>query len=120
VPSDPPERREHLTGPTTPGTRWWIAVVRQRSMLPTLMDGDRLLVRSRTTGARVGRLAVVRLPNRPDSVKRLAFRQASGWWVERDNPREGIDSWNAGVGAIPDADVLGVVVARLWPRPRRF
>ena len=87
-------------------------------MQPTLQDGDRLLVRSGTDGAAVGRLAVITWPGRPISLKRLAFREACGWWVERDNPREGIDSWSAGVGAIPDADLLGIVVARLWPRPR--
>jgi hypothetical protein len=36
--------------------------------------------------------------------------------VERDNPDEGVDSWQ--VGAIPEADVLAVVRLRLWP-PRR-
>jgi phage repressor protein C with HTH and peptisase S24 domain len=119
VPSDPPERPENLTGPTTPGTRWWIAVARGRSMLPTLADGDRLLVRSGCRGAAAGRMGVVRLPGgRPISVKRLARREGSNWWVERDNPDEGVDSWQ--VGAIPDDDLLGVVVARLWPRPRRL
>jgi len=88
-------------------------------MQPTLRDGDRLLVRSGAFRARTGRLAVVRLPaGRPVSVKRLARREPSGWWVERDNPAEGVDSWTAGVGAIPDDRLLGVVVARLWPHPR--
>jgi hypothetical protein len=89
-------------------------------MQPTLQDGDRLLIRSGHRGAAAGRIAVIRLPDRPVSVKRLAFREASGWWVERDNPQEGVDSWAAGVGTIPDKDVLGVVIARLWPRPRRL
>lgn len=85
-------------------------------MLPTLRDGDRLLVRygaAPTPGA----LVVVRLHNRPISVKRVTRRTAEGWWVERDNPAEGVDSWL--VGAVPDADVLGVVLGRCWPRPRR-
>ena len=101
---------------------WSVVVVRGRSMRPTLADGDRLLVR---TGARArhlaeaGRLAVVRLPGgRPVSVKRLVHREQDGWWVERDNPREGVDSWS--VGAVPDGDLLAVVVARLWPRPGRL
>lgn len=97
--------------------RWWIAVVRGRSMLPTLADGDRLLIRGAGRRASPGRLAVVRLPGgRPISVKRLAHHDGDGWWVERDNPHEGVDSWQ--VGAIRDADVLGTVVGRLWPRPR--
>jgi SOS-response transcriptional repressor LexA len=98
-------------------------VVRGRSMLPTLRDGDLLLVRGGTAArrrARTGRLAVVRLPGgRPVSVKRLGVHDAGGWWVERDNPTEGVDSWQLGV-PVPDADVLGVVVLRLWPRPFRL
>jgi phage repressor protein C with HTH and peptisase S24 domain len=86
-------------------------------MEPTLRDGDRLVVRWGVRPA-VGRIAVVRLPgDRPLSVKRLQSRQPEGWWVERDNPAEGTDSWL--VGAIPDEDVLGLVVCRLWP-PRRL
>jgi hypothetical protein len=82
-------------------------------MEPTLNDGDRLVVRY---GARpvTGRLAVVRLPGgRPLSIKRLAFAHDDGWWVERDNPREGTDSWQ--VGAIPASDVVAVVLWRYRP-----
>lgn len=95
--------------------RFGIAVVRGRSMLPTLRDGERLLVRygRRPTP---GDLVLVRLPDRPLSVKRALRREAAGWWVERDNPNEGIDSWH--VGAIPDADVVAVVRLRLSLRGR--
>ncbi len=93
---------------------WGLAIVRGRSMLPTLREGDRLLVRY--PGApRPGRLALVRLPQRPLAVKRLTHREPGGWWVERDNPAEGVDSWQ--VGAVPDWDVVAVVVCRVWPRP---
>ncbi|MCI0688477.1 MAG: S24 family peptidase [Sporichthyaceae bacterium] len=95
---------------------WGTARVRGRSMAPTLADGDLLLVRFGRT-PRPGELVVVRLPgNRPLSVKRVAHRAADGWWVERDNPAEGVDSWL--VGAISDADVVAVVRARLWPLRR--
>ncbi len=83
-------------------------------------DGDRLLVRY-AARPRPGRLAVVRLPAdesgqpRPVAVKRLAHPDGDGWWVERDNPAYGVDSWL--VGAIPEADVLALVLGRLWPRP---
>ena len=88
-------------------------------MSPTLSDGDRLLVRRGRRGARPGRLAVLRLPGgRPLAVKRLAHREPAGWWVERDNPTEGADSWH--LGAIPDADVVALVIARIWPRPGRL
>lgn len=82
-------------------------------MEPTLRSGDVLLVRA---GAmpNVGDLVVVRLPERPGlAVKRAVRREPDGWWVERDNPREGVDSWS--VGAIPDSDVVARVERRLWP-----
>ncbi len=91
-------------------------------MQPSLRDGDRVLVR---WGApvRPGDVAVVRLPPdhagraRPLSVKRAVRPEAGGWWVERDNPAEGVDSWQ--VGAVPADGVLAVVRWRLWPRPGR-
>ena len=109
-----------------------IASVRGRSMEPTLHEGDRLLV---LYGARPrrGKLALVRLPNdragapRPLSVKRLTGRDPEGsdaWWVERDNPKEGLDSWAAGVGAIPTAAIRARVLLRvpnrlrMWVPPR--
>jgi hypothetical protein len=91
-------------------------VVRGRSMEPTLLDGDRLLV---VPGGRprAGRVAVVQLPGgRPLSIKRLAFPAEGGWWVERDNPAEGVDSWQA--GAIRERDVVAIAWLRYWP-PRR-
>jgi SOS-response transcriptional repressor LexA len=91
-------------------------VVRGRSMEPTLRDGDHLLVR---WGARPrpGRLVVVQWPGGPLAVKRAVLLQEDGWWVERDNPREGTDSWHA--GPLRQADVLGAVLLRLWPVRRR-
>lgn len=102
--------------------RWGLAVVRGRSMLPTLTDGDRLLVRHGDS-PRTGGLAVVRLPSGADggstaevvAVKRVVARQSEGWWVERDNPREGVDSWS--VGAVPANRVVARVLCRVWPRP---
>ena len=94
---------------------WGLAVVRGRSMQPTLYDGDRLLVRHGAS-ARAGALVVVRLPDGVVAVKRATMRRDGGWWVERDNPAEGVDSWQ--VGAIPETDVLAVVRLRVWP-PRR-
>jgi hypothetical protein len=97
--------------------------VRGRSMLPTLADGDVVLVRTgRRVGrrARTGRLAVVRLsPDRPLAVKRLGVRDCGGWWVERDNPADGVDSWQLG-RPVPDADLLGLVLLRIWPPPFRL
>ena len=91
-------------------------LVRGRSMEPTLRDGDHLLVR--WGGApRPGRLVVVRWPGRPLSVKRAGVLADDGWWVERDNPAEGVDSWQ--VGPVPPDDMLGTVLLRLWPLLRQ-
>ncbi len=102
--------------------RWGLLVVHGRSMLPTLREGDRLLARYDAV-PRAGDLVVVRLPGAPGepvprrlAVKRALRREPAGWWVERDNPAEGVDSWL--VGAIPDVDVVAVVRLR-WGWPRR-
>jgi phage repressor protein C with HTH and peptisase S24 domain len=85
-------------------------------MQPTLYDGDRLLV-VHGAGPRPGGLVVVRLPDGVVAVKRAVRREREGWWVERDNPREGVDSWL--VGAVPDEDVVARVIVRIWPLRRR-
>jgi hypothetical protein len=97
--------------------RLGMALVRGRSMTPTLRDGDRLLV---LHGARPrpGRVGVVRFADGVVAVKRLDHLDAEGWWVTRDNALEGRDSWSA--CAIPESDVLAVVLARLWPDPGRL
>lgn len=92
-----------------------LAVVSGRSMEPTLYDGDRLLVHY-GGGPRAGRLAVLRLPGRPIAVKRLVTLMDGGWWVERDNPTMGVDSWQ--VGAVPEGDIVATVVMRVWPLRR--
>ncbi len=91
-----------------------MAVVRGRSMAPTLRDGDRLLVRY-AAAPRPGQVAVVRFSDGVVAVKRLDHRDRDGWWVHRDNPSEGRDSWSA--GAVAEDGVLAVVLLRLWPRP---
>jgi hypothetical protein len=97
--------------------RWLVAYVHGDSMLPTLRDGDALLV-DRRCAVQPGCLAVLDLPDGTTAVKRVAHRDRRGWWVERDNPRVGVDSWS--VGAVADRDVHGVVRVRLWPRPGRL
>jgi len=97
-----------------------MAVVRGRSMLPTLAEGDRLLVRH---GGRVrrGALVVARFPDGTLAVKRAVEQRrtasgASGWWLLSDNPGEGVDSRHR--GPVPDDRVTAVVLARVWPSPR--
>jgi hypothetical protein len=81
-------------------------------MEPTLYDGDRLVL---LHGARprLGRMVVVRLPDGVVAVKRVTRREPDGWWVERDNPAVGVDSWT--VGALPGEAVLARVLCRFWP-----
>jgi hypothetical protein len=59
-----------------------------------------------------GTLAVTRATER-----RTTRTGSPGWWLLSDNPGEGVDSRHRGV--VGDDDVVAVVVARLWPRPRR-
>lgn len=92
-----------------------------RSMEPTLHEGDRLVVLYGAPPVR-RRLAVVRLPDGPEGPRPHAVKRVTGpapgepgsWWVERDNRAEGVDSWT--VGAIPRADVLGLVLGRVPDR----
>lgn len=94
--------------------RLGLARVHGRSMEPTLLAGDLLLV-LHGAAPRPRRLVVVRLPDGTVAVKRVLRREPDGWWVERDNPVVGVDSWT--VGAIPDADVVARVLLRLPRRP---
>ncbi len=97
--------------------RLGFAIVRGRSMTPTLHDGDRLLVRYGAPPV-AGRLAVVRFSDGVIAVKRLDHQSVDGWWVVRDNAFEGRDSWSG--GAIAEDGVLALVLARVWPRPGRL
>ncbi len=86
-------------------------------MSPALRDGDLLLARAAAT-VHPGDVVVADLPGgRGRGVKRVLRRDGDGWWLERDNPTAGSDSWL--FGAVPGDAVLGVVRARLWPRPGR-
>jgi phage repressor protein C with HTH and peptisase S24 domain len=91
------------------------ALVHGPSMVPTLRHGDAVLVR-RTADARTGDVVVASFRSRPDLlvVKRVARAYGDGWWLEGDNAAVADDSRAYGV-----ADVVGRVVLRWWPSPRR-
>lgn len=91
-------------------------------MQPTLAPGDRLLVAYRRA-PREGDVVVARLPDGAVAVKRAVERRttrtgAPGWWLLSDDPDVGVDSRHR--GAVPATEVVGVVLARLWPRPGRL
>ncbi|GAB3653505.1 hypothetical protein GCM10027589_11730 [Actinocorallia lasiicapitis] len=95
--------------------RLLVVRVEGNSMLPALRPGDRLLVRAGRI--RDGDLVVARHGGLL-LVKRAAFRQDGGWWLESDNQRAPgrRDSWD--FGAVPEGDVVGRVVFRYWPLAR--
>ncbi len=91
--------------------RLFTVLVRGPSMVPALRDGDALLVR-RTARVRAGDVVVVRFADVPGlSVKRAVRPAGDGWWVEGDNPYGSTDSRELG-----EAQVVGLVVFRWWPR----
>jgi phage repressor protein C with HTH and peptisase S24 domain len=99
-------------GATRPPHRLGLAVVHGRSMLPTLRDGERLLVLHGAVPRRGG-LAVCRLPQGVVAVKRVDARGPGSWAVVSDH-RDGASA------VVDDSDVLARVLARVWPRPRVF
>ena len=89
-------------------------------MLPTLRDGDLLLVRYGAS-PRPGDLVVARFVDGTVAIKRAAEERrtrsgAAGWWLVSDNLDEGVDSRHR--GPVAEADVLAVVRLRVWPSPR--
>jgi len=89
-------------------------------MRPGLAPGDRLLVSYRRSPAE-GDVVVARLPDGTVAVKRAVERRTTrtgepGWWLLSDDPEVGVDSRHR--GAVAAADVLAVVLLRVWPRPR--
>jgi Peptidase S24-like len=89
-------------------------------MLPTLRDGDRLLVSYRRAVV-PGAVVVARFADGTIAVKRATERRttaagAPGWWLLSDNAGRGVDSRHR--GPVAQDRVLAVVVGRLWPRPR--
>ena len=95
-------------------------VVTGDSMLPDLRAGDCLLVSTRAR-VRDGDVVVTRRPHVDGLllVKRATRREDGGWWVLSDNGAAGLDDSRA-FGVLPDALVVGRVIARYYPRPRLF
>jgi hypothetical protein len=89
-----------------------------------LLPGDWLLVwrgvgPCRAAAVRPGQLVIARHPDVPGMllVKRVAWREAGGWWLNSDNPGAGgVDSFR--FGPVPPDLIEGRVLLRYWP-PRR-
>ncbi|HEX4091852.1 MAG TPA: nickel-type superoxide dismutase maturation protease [Trebonia sp.] len=101
--------------------RWPVmrVVVAEQSMAPALRPGDWLLA-WRTTRVRPGQVVLAWHPRRPGFllVKRVAWREATGWWLASDNPVAGaVDS--ARFGPVPADGIVAVVLVRYWPVRRR-
>ncbi|MEU8772854.1 nickel-type superoxide dismutase maturation protease [Streptomyces sp. NPDC048606] len=96
--------------------RFGVAEVTGPSMVPTLLQGDRLVVRHGAL-VRPGDVVVFRHPFQQDLlvVKRAVERRPGGWWMLGDNPfNETGDS--TVYGAVPEDLVLATAVLRLRPR----
>jgi hypothetical protein len=101
---------------------WQLVRVSGVSMVPTLQDGDRVVVRH---GAAVkpGDVVLARFRALPQLLvlKRVGRPEAGGWWLLSDNEFAGGDSRSHGV-----ADVAGRVVLRftrgagVWRSPTRM
>lgn len=98
--------------------RRWLDVVevRGRSMSPTLLPGDRLLIARRAP--RVGDVVVAADPRDPhrELIKRVARMDPSGVDLRGDNADASTDA--RGFGSVPVGVVRWRVVARYWPAAR--
>ena len=94
---------------------WQVVRVSGPSMVPTLRDGDRVLVRHEAT-IRPGDVVLATFRSLPGRLvlKRAVREQGGGWWLASDNTFAGGDSSQHGV-----ADVRARVV-RLVRRGRRL
>jgi phage repressor protein C with HTH and peptisase S24 domain len=94
---------------------WQRVRVSGPSMVPTLYDGDVVVVRH-TRRIRSGDIVLARFRDLPERlvVKRAVSRDGSGWHVRSDNETAGGDSRTHG-----PADVVGRIVWRWSSRPAR-
>ena len=94
---------------------WQRVRVSGPSMVPTLYDGDVVLVRH-TQRIRSGDIVLARFRDLPERlvVKRAVVREGNGWHVRSDNEAVGGDSRTHG-----PADVVGRIVWRWSTRATR-
>ncbi|MDQ3689455.1 MAG: S26 family signal peptidase [Chloroflexota bacterium] len=95
--------------------RRWLDVVevRGRSMVPTLIPGDRLV--AARLAPRVGDVVLARDPREPsrELIKRAVRVDGGGVLLRGDNPAASTDGRT--FGSVPAATVRWRVVLRYWP-----
>lgn len=101
-------------------TRRWLDVVevRGRSMAPSLLPGDRVLVLRTAGPPRLGDVVLAPDPRDPrrELVKRVASVDRFGVTLRGDNPAFSTDA--RAFGSIPAASVRWRAILRYWPRRR--
>jgi nickel-type superoxide dismutase maturation protease len=97
-------------------TRLDVVEVRGRSMAPTLLPGDRLLVLRQA--ARVGDVVLATDPRAPERelVKRVASIDEFGAQLRGDNPAASTDA--RAFGSVPVGAIGWRAVLRYWPAER--
>ena len=103
-----------MTGELLP---WQLVRVSGPSMVPTLYDGDIVLVRH-GAAIRPHDVVLARFRSMPGlAVLKRAVRPVDdGWWLASDNARAGGGSQTHGVADISARVVLRRPRGRLWPR----
>jgi nickel-type superoxide dismutase maturation protease len=95
-----------------------VVEVRGRSMAPTLLPGDRLLVARSGGRFRVGDVVLAPDPRNParELVKRVRAMDGRGVMLRGDNPALSTDART--FGAVPPDRVRWRVMMRIWPPSR--
>jgi phage repressor protein C with HTH and peptisase S24 domain len=99
---------------------WQRVRVSGPSMVPTLRDGDVVLVRH-GAAVRPGDVVLATYASMPERhvLKRVARAAGEGWWLSSDNPAAGGDSSVHGAAQVHARVVLRWRRGQLLPRPVR-
>jgi hypothetical protein len=100
---------------------WQLVRVSGPSMVPTLVDGDLVLVRH-TRAVRAGDVVLASFRSLPGRLvlKRVAHAVDDGWWLVSDNEFAGGDSRTHGTADVSARVVLRLARGgRMWRSPTR-
>jgi len=101
-----------------PRRRLDVVEVRGRSMAPTLLPGDRLVVVRRIRPLRSGDIVLAADPRQPrrELIKRVASIDQSGVHLLGDDPDASTDG--RAFGTVPASSIAWRAVLRYWPLAR--